>query len=212
MNSSSDLRIGLLIVDDHPIVREGLVAIINRRADMEVVAEAATGQEAVQMFREYQPDVTLMDLRMKEMDGLEAIRAIRQENAQARIIVLTTFDADEEIYRAFCAGVFAYVLKDAPREQLLSTIRSVHAGQKCLPDYVARKLAMRVTSAALTPSEHRVLEFMAKGLRNRSIAGSLGVAEGTVKSHVNSIFSKLGVHSRTAAVTCALTRGLVGLE
>lgn len=203
--------ITILIADDHFVVREGLTAVINRRTDMIVVAEASSGQEAVKLFLKHRPDLTLMDLRMKDMDGLEAIRRIRAESPNARIIVLTTFDGDEEIYRALTAGARAYLLKDVPREELLKTIRNVHAGHKCLPVSVAKKLAGRLTAVALTPAEQKVLELMVRGNRNREIAQELDVAEGTVKSHVNSLFTKLGVTTRTAAVTTALSRGLVHL-
>jgi two-component system, NarL family, response regulator len=210
MNPVMPIRI--LIADDHPVVREGLAAMIERRTDMTVVAEANHGQEAVALFRQHQPDVVLMDLRMPEMDGVEAILTIREQTPEARVIVLTTYDTDEDIYRALRAGAKAYLLKDTPREELLDTIRAVSAGRTRVPSDVAAKLAERVSSEALTTREVEVLRLIVAGNSNREIATLLYISEGTVKTHVNHILMKLGVNDRTQAATTALKRGLVALE
>ncbi len=209
MNPVTPIRI--LIADDHPVVREGLAAMIKRRTDMTVVAEANHGQEAVALFHQHQPDVVLMDLRMPEMDGVEAILTIREQTPEARVIVLTTYDTDEDIYRALRAGAKAYLLKDTPREELLDTIRAVSAGRTRVPSDVAAKLVERVSSEALTAREVDVLRLIVAGHSNREIAALLYISEGTVKTHVNHILMKLGVSDRTQAVTTALRRGLVSL-
>jgi len=203
--------IRVLLADDHPVVREGLAAMINRRADMAVVAEAINGREAVQLFGSQKPDVALIDLRMPEMDGLEAIEALCQQFPAARIIVLTTFDDDEDVYRALRAGAKGYLLKDAPRDQLLECIRSVHQGNTFVPSGVATKLAERVSSTELTARELGVLRLIAEGKANKEIGSALSVAESTVKVHVNNILRKLGASGRTEAVTFAIKRGLVRL-
>jgi two-component system, NarL family, response regulator len=209
MNSVTPIRI--LIADDHPVVREGLAAMIKRRTDMTVVAEASHGQDAVALFHQHQPDVVLMDLRMPEMDGVEAIVTIREQTPEARVIVLTTYDTDEDIYRALRAGAKAYLLKDTPREELLDTIRAVSAGRTRVPSDVAAKLVERVSSETLTAREVDVLRLIVAGNSNREIATLLYISEGTVKTHVNHILMKLGVSDRTQAVTTALRRGLVSL-
>ena len=209
MNPVTPIRI--LIADDRPVVREGLAAMIKRRTDMTVVAEANHGQEAVALFHQHQPDVVLMDLRMPEMDGVEAILTIRAQTPEARVIVLTTYDTDEDIYRALRAGAKAYLLKDTPREELLDTIRAVSAGRTRVPSDVAAKLVERVSSEALTAREVDVLRLIVAGHSNREIATLLYISEGTVKTHVNHILMKLGVSDRTQAVTTALRRGLVSL-
>jgi two-component system NarL family response regulator len=209
MNPVTPIRI--LIADDHPVVREGLAAMIKRRTDMTVVAEANHGQEAVALFHQHQPDVVLMDLRMPGMDGVEAILTIRAQTPEARVIVLTTYDTDEDIYRALRAGAKAYLLKDTPREELLDTIRAVSAGRTRVPSDVAAKLVERVSSEALTAREVDVLRLIVAGHSNREIATLLYISEGTVKTHVNHILMKLGVSDRTQAVTTALRRGLVSL-
>ena len=209
MNPVTPIRI--LIADDHPVVREGLAAMIKRRTDMTVVAEANHGQEAVALFHQHQPDVVLMDLRMPEMDGVEAILTIREQTPEARVIVLTTYDTDEDIYRALRAGAKAYLLKDTPREELLDTIRAVSAGRTRVPSDVAAKLVERVSSETLTAREIDVLRLIVAGHSNREIATLLYISEGTVKTHVNHILMKLGVSDRTQAVTTALRRGLVSL-
>jgi DNA-binding NarL/FixJ family response regulator len=206
------LPIRVLIADDHPVVREGLAAMIARQEDMEVVAEADNGIEAVERFGQLIPDVALLDLRMPLMDGVAAIAAIRQKFSQARLIVLTTFDGDEDIFRGLRAGAKAYLLKDVAREELLECIRAVHEGRTFIPPAVASKLASRVGSTELSARERDVLGLITKGLGNKDIGAALGVTEGTVKVHVNSILTKLGVGSRTEAVTHALRRGIVRLE
>jgi two-component system, NarL family, response regulator len=204
--------IRILIADDHPIVREGIVSIIQRRRDMQVVAEATNGKEALELFRQHKPDVALMDVRMPQVDGPEAILAIRKEFPKARIIILTTYDGDEYVFQALRAGAKAFLLKDSPREHLLEAIRAVHAGQTFLPQEMATKLAARMSRPELTAREQAVLRLMTAGKTNHDIASELFIAEATVKSHVNSILSKMQVNDRTQAVTLALKRGLVSLE
>ena len=204
--------IRILIADDHPIVREGLVAIIQRRTDMTVVGEAATGREAVELYHQTKPDIILMDLRMPEMDGVEAIQLIRGKDPNARIIILTTYDSDEDIYRGLRSGARAYLLKDAGREALLEAIRAVHAGKALIPGHVAAKLAERMMEPDLTPREIEVLNLLAQGKTNRQIARELGVALGTVKSHVNNILTKMGAEDRTQAATLAIKRGLIRVD
>jgi two-component system NarL family response regulator len=205
-------RVRILIADDHPVVREGLVALINRRPDMVVVAEASNGREAVEQFLRHRPDVALVDLRMPEMDGVEAITAIRQKLPSARFIVLTTFDEDEDIYRGLRAGAKAYLLKDAPRDDLLKCIRAVHEGQTVIPLPIAAKLADRLTTSGLTRREIQVLQLVADGKGNKEIAVALSISEGTVKTHVSSILAKLHAADRTQAVTIALRRGILRLQ
>jgi len=209
MKKTNPMRI--LIADDHPVVREGLVALINRRPDMEVVAEVSNGREAVEQFLHHRPDVALLDLRMPEMDGVEAIAAIRQKIPTARIIVLTTFDDDEDIYRGLRAGAKAYLLKDAPRDELLKCVRAVHEGQTIIPPPIAAKLAGRLTTSGLTRREIQVLRLTADGKANKGIAVALSISEGTVKTHVSAILAKLDALDRTQAVTIALKRGILRL-
>lgn len=207
-----DSLIRILIADDHPIVRDGLNAVINDQPDMTVVAEAGNGKEAVELARQHRPDVMLVDLRMPQMNGLEAVNAIRGEWPEARLIILTTYDGDEDIYRALQAGAQAYLLKGMPRAELLDTIRAVHAGHKRIPPEVAAKLAERISASELTDRERDVLKLIVGGCSNKEIGASLSITEGTVKAHVNSILSKLGVNDRTQAVTEAMRRGIVHLE
>lgn len=202
----------ILITDDHAVVREGLAAMIGRRAEMQVVAEASNGVQAVELALQHKPDILLMDLRMPQMGGVEAIRTIRAAWPEARVIVLTTFDGDEDIFRALQAGAKGYLLKDTPREELLEAIRAVYAGRKHIPSEVAAKLADRLTSETLTEREREVLQLIVAGQSNKEIGASLNISEGTVKVHVNSLLGKLGVSDRTQAVTEALRRGLVHLE
>ena len=204
--------IRVLLADDHPVVREGLAAMINRRPDMTVIAEASNGREAVNLFRLRNPDVALVDLRMPEMDGIEVIGELRREFPAASIIVLTTFDDDEDIYRALRAGAKGYLLKDAPREELLECIRSVYRGSTYLPTDVATKLAERVSGEELTQREQEVLRLMAVGKSNKEVGSALGITESTIKVHVNNILHKLKVGGRTEAVTLAIRRGLVRLN
>jgi len=209
---SKENPIRILIVDDHQVVREGLAAIINRQPDMAVIGEASNGQQAVELYRQHSPDVSLIDLRMPGMNGVEAITAIRIEAPNSRFIVLTTYDGDEDIYRALQAGAQAYLLKDMFREELLEAIRTVHAGQRRIPSAVATRLAERMAGNDLTAREVEVLRLIASGKSNKQIAARLEITEGTVKGHVNNILSKMGVSDRTQAVTTAIQRGIVHLN
>ncbi len=204
-------RIRVLIADDHTVVREGLAAIIGRQPDMQVVAEANNGREAVALWKQHRPDVTLLDLRMPELDGAGAMVEIRTEDASARVIILTTYDSDEDIYRGMQAGARAYLLKDARREDLVECIRRVRAGGVFVPPEIAAKLAERVGGEDLTPREIEVLRLLAGGKSNKEIGGSLFISEATVKSHMKSIFAKLSVLSRTEAIAAASRRGLIRL-
>lgn len=204
-------KIRVLIVDDHSLVTEGLANIINYDPEMTVVAQAEDGQQAIERYREHQPDVTLMDLRMPRMAGVEAIITICAEFKSARIIVLTTYDGDEDIYRGLRAGAQGYLLKDAKPNELLNVIRIVHSGQQYVSPTVARKLVERMNSPVLSDRELEVLRSMAQGLSNQDIATALHIGESTVKSHVTRILSKLGVSDRTQAVIVAVKRGLVSL-
>jgi len=203
--------IRILIADDHSVVREGLVSLVKRKSDMTVVAEANNGREAVDLWKEHRPDVILLDLRMPELDGVGAIKEIRGLDDSAHIVVLTTFDGDEDIYRAIKAGAKGYLLKDTAREALMDCIRRVHAGETCIPPTLAAKLADRVSGEALSAREIEVLQRVAAGKSNKEIGAELFISEGTVKTHVKSIFSKLDVVSRTEAVATASRRGLIQL-
>ena len=203
--------IRILIADDHSVVREGLVSLVKRKSDMTVVGEASNGREAFDLWKEHRPDVTLLDLRMPELDGVGAINKIRELDENARIIVLTTFDGDEDIYRAIKAGAKGYLLKDSAREALMDCIRRVHAGETCIPPNLAAKLAERVSGEALSAREIEVLQRIAAGKSNKEIGAELFISEGTVKTHVKSVFSKLDVVSRTEAVATATRRGLIQL-
>ena len=204
-------RIRILIADDHSVVREGLVSLIKRKSDMVVVAEASNGREAVDLWKKHRPDVILLDLRMPELDGVGAIKEIRELDEKAQIIVLTTFDGDEDIYRAIKAGAKAYLLKDTARDALVDCIRRVHAGETYLPPTLAAKLAERVSGEALSAREIEVLRRIAAGKSNKEIGAELFISEGTVKTHVKSIFAKLDVVSRTEAVATATRRGWIQL-
>ncbi|HZE57287.1 MAG TPA: response regulator transcription factor [Chthoniobacterales bacterium] len=204
-------RITVVIADDHSVVREGLVSLITRKADMTVVGEASNGREAVDLWKKHHPDITLLDLRMPELDGVGALKEIRGNDDKARIIVLTTFDGDEDIFRAIQAGAKGYLLKDVPRDALMDCIRRVHAGETCVPVHLAMKLAERVSGETLSEREIDVLKLMALGKSNKEIGSALFISEGTVKSHVKSIFAKLNVISRTEAVANATRRGLIQL-
>ncbi len=203
--------IRVLIADDHPVVRSGLVMIVQSAAGVEVVAEASTGTEAVELFRQYQPDVALMDLKMPELGGVDAIAAIRLECPHARIIILTTYDGDEDIYRGLSAGARGYLLKNVTRLELIDAIQRVHAGQKYIPAEVGARLAERLTNPQLTNREREVLLLITEGKSNQEIAAALNVSEGTVKFHVNGILRKLNVSDRTQAVLVALKRGIANL-
>jgi two-component system, NarL family, response regulator len=201
-----------LIADDHPIVREGMAVTIELSDGMEVVAQARHGREAVELFRQHRPDITLMDLNMPEMGGVAAIEAIRAEFPDARIIILTTYDGDEDIYRGLKAGAKAYLLKEGSLQDLLDTIEAVHRGLTRIPPEVAAKLAGRMSAPELTAREREVLNAIVTGKSNAEIGQALFISEATVKAHVNSILSKLDVSDRTQAVTVALKRGLVHLD
>jgi two-component system, NarL family, response regulator len=204
--------IKIMIVDDHPVVREGLSRIIVSESGMEVIAEAGTGAEALAQYRKLRPDIVLLDMRMPEMTGIETIEAIRKEFSNARIIVLSTYDLEEDIYQSLQAGARGYILKDSPRSELLASIRRVHAGERVIPPNIATRLAERIGGNELTAREFEVLKLIVNGKSNKQIGDDLGISEGTVKSHVNNILDKLGVTDRTQAVSVALKRGIVHLE
>jgi len=209
MTGKVESQIRVLISDDHPVVCRGLASIIQTEPGMEVAAQAANGGQAVQLFREHKPNVTLMDLRMPVMDGVEAIRAIRKENADARIIVLTTYQGDEDIHRALKAGAQSYLLKGMADVELVTAIRNVHAGCRYLPHPVRESLANRPPNSELSGRELQILGLIVKGRSNRQIGEALAITEATVKWHVNIIFSRLNVSHRTQAAVAALSRGLV---
>jgi DNA-binding NarL/FixJ family response regulator len=203
--------IRVLAVDDHALLRDGIAALIGNQADMELVAEASNGREAVELFRQHHPDVTLMDLQMPEMGGIDALSAIRGEFPEARIIVLTTYAGDVQVFRALKAGARGFLLKGLLRKELLDTIRAVHAGQKRLPPEIAAEVAEHATDETLTPREIDVLRLIAGGNANKEIAAQLSVTEETVKGHVKNILAKLGASDRTHAVTIGLKRGMIEL-
>jgi DNA-binding NarL/FixJ family response regulator len=204
--------IRILIVDDHAIVRQGFAALLKTVPGFEVVGEASDGQEAVEAFRKLRPDVTLMDLRLPKLNGVEAIARIRGDSPGARIIVLTTYDGDEDIYRAMQAGAKGYLLKGMDLRELTEAVRTVHAGKSRIPSQVAEKLAERMSGATLTARELEVLRLIVAGKSNRDIGNALFISEATVKTHVNSLLSKMGVEDRTQAATTALQRGIVHLD
>jgi DNA-binding NarL/FixJ family response regulator len=209
--SSDQAPIRILTVDDHRLIRQGISGLIAVESDMRVVAEAANGREALQQFRAYRPDITLMDLQMPEMNGLDAISAIRGEYPEARIIVLTTYSGDVQALRALRAGARAYLLKDGLEKELLDAIRAVHAGRKAVSPEVSFQLAEHATDDALTPGEVRVLRLIAEGKANKEIAASLSTSDATVKGQVQSILSKLGATDRTHAAMIGLKRGIIDL-
>jgi DNA-binding NarL/FixJ family response regulator len=204
--------IRILTVDDHPLLRKGIAALVNAEPDMKLVAEASNGREAIDAFRSHRPDVTLMDLQMPGVDGLAALHAIRQEFPEARIIVLTTYSGDTQILRALRAGARGYILKGNVHEELLNSIRAVHAGQKRIPPDVAAELAIHSTDDALTDREIDVLNLIAAGNGNKQIADRLSISEATVKARVTNILSKLGANDRAHAVTIGLERGIIALH
>ena len=204
--------IRIMIVEDHAVVRQGLVALLRTVPDFSIVAEAADGRESIALFRQHQPDITLMDLRLPQMNGVDAIISIRTDFPQARIIVLTTFDGDEDIYRALQAGARGYLLKGMTGEELMDAIRSVYAGKSRIPAPVAERLAERMSAPSLTARETEVLQLIVGGNSNKEIAAALYISEATVKTHINSLLSKLGVTDRTQAATTALQRGIVHLD
>jgi DNA-binding NarL/FixJ family response regulator len=204
--------IRVLVVEDHNVVRQGLVALLSVTEGLEVVGEAADGIEAIAQFRKHQPDITLIDLRLPRLGGVDAITAIRKEAPHARFIVLTTYDGDEDIYRALKAGAKAYLLKGMTSEELMTAIRAVHAGKSHIPQAIAERLAERMGVEELTPREYDVLEQIVQGRSNKEIGSELDISEATVKTHINSLLSKLGVTDRTQAATAAIRRGIVPLE
>lgn len=208
---SANKKIRVMVVDDHPIVCLGLATMIDSQQDMTVVAQANDGRTAVERFEEQLPDVTLMDLRMPEQSGVDAIRAIRVKHPAAVFIVLTTYQGDEDIHKAMAAGAQGYLLKGMPHNDLLDAIRRVRAGSQYLPAAVRDSIANRLPSSALSPRELQILELIVKGLSNRQIADKLGITEGTVKWHVNAILGRMNVSDRTQAAVAALNRGIVQL-
>ena len=212
MTHPPDSPITILAADDHPLIRDGLAAVLRAESGLQVVAEAANGEEAIEAYARVHPDIVLMDLRMPVMDGLTATRAILADDPNARIIVLTTYDGDEDIHRALAAGARGYLLKDMMRTDLLGVIRAVHRGQRGIPAPVAARLAEHTPRIGLTPRELEVLRLVADGLSNAQVAERIGRTEGTVKVHLKNILQKLDVKDRTEAVTTALRRGFIRLD
>ena len=210
MASASPIRI--LTVDDHPLIRAGLAAFLKTEPGIEVIAEAANGEEGIERYRDLRPDIVLMDLSMPVMDGLAATRAILDEFPDARVIVLTTYGGDEDIHRALEAGARGYLVKDMLVDEVMDAVRAVHQGRRGIPHAVAAKLAEHTPRIPLTPRETEVLSLVAKGLSNPEVAGRIGRTEGTVKVHLKNILQKLGVDDRTEAVTIGLRRGFIRLE
>jgi DNA-binding NarL/FixJ family response regulator len=204
--------IRVLVVEDHNVVRQGLVALLNLVEGIQVVGEAADGEEAVVQFRSHHPDVTLIDLRLPKLSGVEVIQRVRSETPQARFVVLTTYDGDEVIYRALKGGAKAYLLKGMTSEELITTIRAVHEGRSHIPAAIAERLAERMGTEDLTPREFQVLEQIVAGKSNKDIATELAITEATVKTHINTLLGKLGVEDRTQAATAAIRRGIVTFE
>ena len=210
MKADSD-RIRILVVDDHPLLRDGVAMLIGRQSDMEIVGEANDGIEAIVRYRELLPDVTLMDFQMPRMDGTEAVAAIRSEFADAKVVMLTTYKGDMQAFRAFSAGVSGYILKDTLRKDLVATIRAVHAGKRSVPPELAADLATHLLDDRLSPREIEVLQHVAIGNSNKAVGSQLDISEDTVKAHMRSILSKLKAKDRTHAVTIALKRGIIAL-
>ena len=209
--STGTARIRILVIDDHPVVREGIAALVAIQPDMIVVGEAADGREAIQQFRTHRPDVTVMDLQMPEMNGLDALITIRNEFPDAKVIMLTTYKSDTQIVRALKAGAQGYLLKNALNKELLGSIRSVYAGKKTISPEVSLEIVEHATDETLTPAEVSVLRLIAAGRANKEIADQLSTTEESVKSRVKSILSKLGASDRTHATTIALKRGIIEL-
>jgi DNA-binding NarL/FixJ family response regulator len=213
MSLSNELPIRILVVDDHPAIRKGLIANLEPEPDMHVVASAATGSQAIELYKQHLPDITLMDLSLERPgDGIEAIRQICGQFPRAKIIVFSALKGDEDVYQALKSGAVTFLSKETTDEGLLRTIREVSAGGRPIPQQAARKLADRVTLSSLTPRETEVLRLVADGLRNKEIAGALGIGEETVQGHMKSILSKLGVNDRTKAAIVGVKRGIIHLE
>ena len=210
--SSHSQQIRTLVVDDHPLLRAGVAALIGTQEDMVIVGEATSGREAIESYRALRPDVTLMDIQMADMSGIDAIIAIRNEFSNAKVVVLTTYEGDALAYRALKAGARAYLLKSLVRKDLLNTVREVNAGHKHIQSEVAARLADHAADDRLTEREVQVLSFVAKGMANKDIAFRLGTASGTIKMHVQNILEKLGASDRTHAVTLAIERGILHLD
>ena len=210
MNPEETIRV--LCADDHPLVRKGIASILANEVDVRLVGEAGNGREAVEQFERLQPDVVLMDLRMPDMDGTEATREIRRASPDAKIIALTSYDGDQEIYRALEAGVRGYILKESVHTEIVRAIRVVQSGKRLMPPEVAERLSEHFPQVALTPREIEVLQHVAKGLGNKEIGVRLGTAAGTVKMHLQNILSKLGASDRTHAVTLAIRRGIIHID
>jgi len=206
------MPIRVLVVDDHPMIRAGLTATISPEPDMAVVASASNGRDGLEQYRQHQPDITLMDLKMPDMGGVAAIRTIRAEFPTAKIIVLSTYQGDEDIYRALEAGAVTYLLKDMIAEKMMGVIREVAGGGRPIMPEIAQRLTGRMFKAALTQRETEVLQLLARGLRNKEIAAELRISEETVQGHVKNILAKLSVHDRTEAVAVAIRRGIVHLD
>ncbi|MGC3956551.1 MAG: response regulator transcription factor [Verrucomicrobiota bacterium] len=210
MKKISPIRV--MLVDDHPAFRKGMAALIESEPGLEVVGQTGDGGEALALYRQKHPDIVLMDLRLPGLGGVEATMAIRKEFPDARIIVLTTFDTDEDIYRAVQSGAKSYLLKDTPEDELAATIRAVHAGESALPEKMAKRLAERQQRADLSPRETEVLQLLTKGRSNKEIATSLFISEDTVKAHLKTLFAKLKVQDRTEAAISAIRHGIVHLD
>ena len=208
---STQEKIKVMVVDDHPLMRVGVAAIINARPNMTVVAQTGTGEEAVALFHQHKPDITLMDLRLPKMSGVDAILAIRARYPESRFVVLTTYEGDEDIHRAFEAGARGYVIKGMPHQTLIDALVRVHSGGRFLPPPVVRALESRMPDSELSPREQEVLQLLVNGKSNKEIASELGITNATVKCHVSTILMRLNVSDRTQAVVAALQRGLVHL-
>jgi DNA-binding NarL/FixJ family response regulator len=211
-NVAAAAPIRVICIDDHPLVRKGIASILANEADIELVGEGVNGDEAVELFRTHRPDVVLMDLRMPRLDGIEATREIRREAPNARIIALTSYDGDQDIYRAIEAGVRGYLLKEMVHTEVVKAIRTVHLGRRLMPQEVAERLNEYLPKVVLTPREVEVLSLVARGLSNKEIGDKLGIAVGTAKMHVQKVLEKLGAADRTHAVTIAIERGILHFD
>jgi two-component system NarL family response regulator len=204
--------IRVLVADDHPVVLEGLVRLLSSAHDIEIAATASSGAEAVAMFREHRPDVAILDLRMPGMSGMEALREIRRSQPGARVLILTTFDAEEDVYNAIQAGARGYILKEASGREIIGAVVSIHDGQRYIPESISMRLAERIGQSALTPREIEVLTLASRGEKNKEIGAQLGITEGTVKGYINNILLKLQARDRTEAVAIAIRRGIIPID